>query len=374
VGQSVWLDYIHRGILRSGEFARLVQDGISGVTSNPTIFEKAITGSADYDDALAKLVAEGKSAEQIYEVLITEDIQAAADVLRPVFDDTRGGDGYVSVEVSPLIAHDTPATIEDVRKWSARISRPNLMVKIPATQEGIPAIEEMIAEGRNINITLIFSLQMYRRVIEAYVRGLERRAAAGQPLHQIASVASFFVSRIDTEADKRLEACAQAAANPPEADRALSLRGKVAIANAKLAYQMFRDVFTSARFQALAGKGARLQRPLWASTSTKNPAYPDLMYVESLIGPDTVNTLPPQTIDAFRDHGRIVPGAVMQDVDGARRVFALLAELGISIDDITQTVLDAGVKSFSDSYLQLLRSIEARRQGAGARSGTKTPQ
>ncbi len=372
-GQSIWLDYIHRGMLRSGEFARLVADGVSGVTSNPTIFEKAITGSTDYDDALDALVAQGQSAEEIYETLITEDIRAAADTLRPVFDNTGGADGYVSVEVSPLLAHDTTSTIQEVRRWFAQIDRPNLKVKIPATREGIPAIEQMIAEGRNINITLIFSLEMYREVIEAYLRGLERRVADGQPVDRIASVASFFVSRIDTEADRRLEARAQAARDPTEAERIRALRGTVAIANAKLAYEMFREVFGSARFRALAARGARVQRPLWASTSTKNPAYPDLLYVESLVGPDTINTLPPHTLEALRDHGRITPGTVMQDLDGARRVFARLAEIGISMDDVTQTVLDNGVKLFSDSFEQLFRSIEERRQAViGAASAKAT--
>ncbi len=368
-GQSIWLDFIHRGILKSGELRRLVeQEGVSGVTSNPTIFEKAITGSKDYDDALGRLVAQGKSAAEIYEALIVEDIRAACDVLRVRFDETKGGDGYASVEVSPLLAADTAGTIQEVRLWGAAISRPNLMVKIPATPEGIPAIEEMIAEGRNINITLIFSLTMYRQVIEAYLKGLERRAASGQPLHQIASVASFFVSRIDTEADKRLEARAAAASDPKEAERIRSLRGKVAVANAKLAYQMFREIFGSDRFKALAGRGARVQRPLWASTSTKNPAYPDLLYVETLVGPDTVNTLPPQTLEALRDHGRIVPGAVMADLDGARAVFTRLAEAGISVDDVTQTVLTSGVKLFADSFNQLLTAIESKRQAmAGAR-------
>ncbi len=288
-----------------------------------------------------------------------------------MFDETRGTDGYVSVEVSPLLAYDTAGTVQEVRRWSARIQRPNLMVKIPATREGIPAIEEMIAEGRNINITLIFSLGMYRQVIEAYLRGLERRAAGGQPIDRVASVASFFVSRIDTEADRRLEARAQAARDPAEAARVRELRGTVAVANAKLAYQMFREVFGSSRFAALRDRGARVQRPLWASTSTKNPAYPDLLYVESLVGPDTVNTLPPHTLAALRDHGRITPGAVMQDVEGARQAFARLAELGVSIDDVTQTVLEAGVALFADSFRQLFQSIEARRQAAaGAASGT----
>lgn len=369
-GQSIWLDYIHRGLLRSGELARLVRQGVSGVTSNPTIFEKAITGSADYDDALARLVAAGRTAEEIYEALITDDIRGAADVLRPVFDRTQGADGYVSVEVSPLLAHDTAGTIQEVRRWFAEIDRPNLLVKIPATPEGIPAIEAMIAEGRSINITLIFSLEMYRKVIEAYLRGLERRAAAGQPLRQVTSVASFFVSRIDTEADKRLEALERSARDPATSERARALRGTVAIANAKLAYQMFREIFTSERFRRLAERDARVQRPLWASTSTKNPAYPDLLYVESLVGRDTINTLPPHTLEALLDHGRITPDAVLQDVDGARLTFTRLAELGISMDEITQTVLDDGVRLFSESFEQLFQSIETRRrQVAGAASG-----
>ncbi len=369
-GQSIWLDFIHRGILKSGELRRLVeQEGVSGVTSNPTIFEKAVTGSQDYDDSLGRLVAQGESAPEIYEALVVEDIRAACDVLRVRFDETKGADGFVSVEVSPLLAADTKGTMQEVRRWASLISRPNLMVKIPATPEGIPAIEEMIAEGRNINITLIFSLTMYRRVIEAYLKGLERRAASNEPLHQVNSVASFFVSRIDTEADKRLEARAAAAADPKEAERIRSLRGKVAVANAKLAYQMFREIFGSDRFTALADRGARVQRPLWASTSTKNPAYPDLLYVETLVGPDTVNTLPPQTLEAVRDHGRIVPNAVTQDLDGARAVFARLAASGISMDEITQTVLEAGVKLFADSFTQLLAAIESKRQAmAGARS------
>jgi len=364
VGQSVWLDFIHRGLLRSGDLGRLVaDDGVAGVTSNPTIFEKAISGSADYDATIADLAGAGKSAGEIYQALVVEDIRGAAEVLRPVFDETRGADGYVSVEVSPLLAHDAAGTIQEVRRWSALVDRPNVMVKIPATAEGIPAIEEMIAEGRNINITLIFSLAMYRQVIEAYLRGLERRIASGGALHTVASVASFFVSRIDTEADKRLERRI-ADASRADAERWRALLGKTAIANAKLAYQTFREAFTGVRFQALAGRGARVQRPLWASTSTKNPAYPDLLYAEALVGPDTVDTMPPQTLDAFRDHGRVSPGAVMEDVEGAAAMLAALAAAGVSLDDITQTLLDAGVAAFAESFTQLQASIEAKRRGA----------
>ncbi|HET7263439.1 MAG TPA: transaldolase [bacterium] len=364
-GQSVWLDFMHRGILKSGELRRLVETGIRGVTSNPTIFEKAITGSHDYDEQISKLAAEGKSTTEIYEAVVVDDIRGAADTLRPVFDATGGADGFVSIEVSPLLAHDTPGTIQEVRRWNSLITRPNVMVKIPGTPEGYPAIEEMIAEGRHINITLLFSIEAYRRVQEAYLRGLERRVAAGEPVHQVASVASFFVSRIDTEADKRLEARA-AAAPPEQAETLRALRGKVAVANAKLAYRLYQQTFTGARWQALAGRGARVQRPLWASTSTKNPAYPDLLYVETLVGRDTINTLPPQTIEALRDHGRVVPDAVTRGVDEADRVFAKLREVGLSIDAVTQAVLDAGVQSFADSFNQLTKAIASRSQDVKA--------
>ena len=364
-GQSVWLDFMHRGILKSGELRRLVETGIRGVTSNPTIFEKAITGSHDYDEQISKLAAEGKSTTEIYEAVVVDDIRGAADTLRPVFDATGGADGFVSIEVSPLLAHDTPGTIQEVRRWNSLITRPNVMVKIPGTPEGYPAIEEMIAEGRHINITLLFSIEAYRRVQEAYLRGLERRVAAGEPVHQVASVASFFVSRIDTEADKRLEARA-AAAPPEQAETLRALRGKVAVANAKLAYRLYQQTFTGARWQALAGRGARVQRPLWASTSTKNPAYPDLLYVETLVGRDTINTLPPQTIEALRDHGRVVPDAVTRGVDEADRVFAKLREVGLSIAAVTQAVLDAGVQSFADSFNQLTKAIASRSQDVKA--------
>ncbi|HKV45396.1 MAG TPA: transaldolase [bacterium] len=359
-GQSVWLDYIHRHLLRSGELARLAEeDGVSGVTSNPTIFEKAISGSDDYADSFARLRAGRASVAAAYETLVAEDITAACDILRPTFDQTGGADGFVSVEVSPLLARDTAGTIQEVRQWSQRIGRPNLMVKIPGTPEGEPAIEEMIAEGRNINITLLFSVQAYARVAEAYLRGLERRVAAGRPIDRVASVASFFVSRIDTETDKRLEA-RLASAGDAERELLTGLRGKVAIANAKLAYRVFRQVFAGDRYKALAARGARVQRPLWGSTSTKNPAYPELLYVEALVGPDTVDTLPPQTISAFRERGRVNPTAVTEGLEEATAVFARLKRVGISIDDVTQRVLEAGIAAFADSYRQLLASIEQR--------------
>jgi len=334
------------------------------VTSNPTIFEKAISESPDYDASFARLRAKRASVTEAYETLVAEDITAACDILRPVFDQTGGADGFVSVEVSPLLAHDTDGTVREVRQWFERIGRPNLMVKIPGTPEGVPAIEAMIAEGRNINITLLFSVQAYSRVAEAYLRGLETRVAAGQPIDRVASVASFFVSRIDTETDKRLEAKLQSASDPAERARLQGLLGKVAIANAKRAYRTFREQFGSGRFNALAGRGARVQRPLWGSTSTKNPAYPDLLYVEALVGPDTVDTIPPQTLAAFRDHGRVNPRALLEGLDEADAVCRQLAEVGISIDDVTQRVLDAGVKSFADSYNQLLAAIERRLRAA----------
>lgn len=364
-GQSVWLDYIHRKLLQSGELRRLVEeDGLSGVTSNPTIFEKAISESPEYNDSFARLRSQAATAAQAYETLVTEDITAACDVLWPVFDETRGADGFVSVEVSPLLADDTGGTMQEVRQWFDRIRRPNLMVKIPGTPAGVPAVESMLAEGRNINITLLFSVQAYAQVAEAYLRALERRVAAGQPIDQVASVASFFVSRIDTETDKRLEAKLKSTKDPAERERLQSLMGKAAVANAKRAYRTFRELFATERFKALAAKGARIQRPLWGSTSTKNPAYPALLYVEALVGPDTVNTLPPQTIADFRDHGKVNPHAVMEGLDEADAVIARLAEAGISIDDVTQRVLDAGVKSFSDSYHQLLSAIEGRLKAA----------
>ncbi len=361
VGQSVWLDYIHRKLIRSGELRRLIEeDGLSGMTSNPTIFEKAISEGPEYEETFARLRARGVGVTEAYQTLVAEDIIAACDALRPVFDETGGADGFVSVEVSPLLARDTEGTIKEVRYWFGRIGRPNLMVKIPGTPEGFPAIEAMIAEGRNINITLLFSVQAYARVAEAYVSGLEQHLAAGQPIDRVASVASLFVSRIDTETDKRLDAKAAAASTPAERERLQGLRGKAAIANAKLAYKTFREVFAGSRYKALAARGARVQRPLWGSTSTKNPAYPDLLYVEALVGPDTVDTMTPQTLAAFRDHGRVTPRAVMEGLSEAEAVPARLAEVGIGIDDVTGRVLEAGIQSFVDSYRQLLQAIERR--------------
>src|SRR5687767_5255486 len=330
------------------------EDDLRGMTSNPTIFEKAIGGSEDYDAQLRALASQGKSRDEIYDELVIEDIGNAADVFRPVYDRTNGDDGYVSLEVSPLLASDTAKTVSEAERLFGRVGRPNLMIKIPATPEGIPAIEKTIAAGINVNVTLIFSNEVYAQVIEAYLRGLEQRAAKGLPIGDIASVASFFVSRIDTQADKQLEARLK---DDPSVE---PLLGKIAIANAKIAYQLFKKVFTSERFLKLRDKGARVQRPLWASTGTKNPKYRDVLYVESLIGPDTVNTLPPATYEAFKDHGRPVM-TLDQDVDEAKRVLDTFGAKGFSLEAITTKLTAEGVKSFSDSFDELMLTIEARR-------------
>jgi transaldolase / glucose-6-phosphate isomerase len=355
VGQSVWYDQMERRLVTSGKLARLIEeDDLRGLTSNPTIFEKAIGGSEDYDAQLRMLASQGKSREEIYDELVIDDIGKAADVFAPVYERTGNDDGYVSLEVLPTLAADTEKTCAEAQRLFTRLAKPNLMIKIPATPEGIPAIERSIAAGININITLIFSNEVYAQVIEAYLRGLEQRASQGLPIGYIASVASFFVSRIDAQADKQMEA--KLKDDPSLA----SLMGKVAIANAKVAYQQFKEAFTSERFRKLRDLGARVQRPLWASTGTKNPKYSDVMYVESLIGADTVNTLPPATYEAFKDHGR-VELTIEKDVDEARKVLATFAAKGFSLDDITHKLTVDGVKSFSESFEQLMQTIEQRR-------------
>jgi len=356
-GQSIWLDYIRRNLLRSGELKRLVdEDGIRGVTSNPTIFEKAIAGSTDYDEALRALLAQEPNGdvEKLYEPLAIEDIQMAADVLRPVFDSTQGDDGYVSLEVSPHLAHDTAGTIAAAKRLRAAVNRPNLMIKVPATPEGIPAIEQLIADGLSINVTLMFSMAHYEAVARAYLKGLERCATPGQ----VASVASFFVSRVDTMVDKEL-----AARGTPEAN---ALLGKIAIANSKVVYRRFLEIFHGEGFAALRQRGARVQRPLWASTGTKNPAYSDVLYVENLIGPETVNTLPPDTINAFRDHGKIPGATVKEGFDEADRVLASLAALGIDLGAITEKLQVDGVAAFAASFDQLLAALETKRKSMRA--------
>jgi transaldolase/glucose-6-phosphate isomerase len=349
---------MERKLLTTGALQKMIdEDDLRGMTSNPTIFEKAIGGSEDYDGQLRMLASQGKSREEIYDELTIEDIGNAADVFRPVYDKTNGEDGFVSLEVSPLLAQKTGETVAEAKRLFARLARPNVMIKIPATPEGIPAIEQSIAAGININVTLIFSNEVYAQVIEAYLRGLEARAARGEAIGQIASVASFFVSRIDSAADKQMEAKAK------DDSSVEALMGKIAIANAKLAYQLFRQVFTSERFLKLRDLGARVQRPLWASTGTKNPKYSDVLYVESLIGADTVNTLPPATFLAFRDHGR-VELTIEEDLDDARRTLAAFQEKGFSLDAITEKLTADGVTSFNESFESLILTIEARRDAA----------
>jgi len=352
-GQSIWLDYIRRNLIRSGELKRMVEeDDIRGVTSNPTIFEKAIAGSTDYDQALGAMLARDAKApvEQLYEPLAIEDIQMAADVLRPVYDASHGDDGYVSLEVSPHLAHDTQRTISEAKRLRGLVGRPNLMVKVPATPEGIPAIEQLIADGLNINVTLMFSMADYEAVARAYINGLER---CDEP-SKVASVASFFVSRVDTLVDKELAKLAT-----PEAS---ALCGKIAIANSKVVYRRFMEIFHGEGFASLRQRGARVQRPLWASTGTKNPAYSDVLYVENLIGPETVNTLPPDTIAAFRDHGKIPGAVVKQGFAEADAALAALAKLGIDLGAITAKLQQDGVAAFAASFDQLMAALEKKRQ------------
>ncbi len=355
-GQSVWLDYIRRDLLPSAEFRRMIdEDGLDGMTSNPTIFEKAIDGSNAYDEQLTRLVRAGKSIEEIYEALTTDDIKAAADKLRPIYDRSQGRTGFVSYEVSPLLANDTDGTVAAAHRYAKIIDRPNLMIKVPSTPAGIPAIEQLISEGRCINVTLMFSVKHYDDVANAYIRGLERRAKAGQALGGIASVASVFVSRVETLVDKLLEE--KLKANPGES--IASMRGTAAVANAKLIYQRFVELFHSDRFKSLAAKGAHVQRPLWASTGTKDPKYSDVKYVEELIGPDTVNTMPPATMDAFRDHGK-TRLSVTEAVEQARETEKRFAAIGIRFNEVGETLQKEGVESFSKSFEELLAAIKKR--------------
>jgi len=350
LGQSVWLDYISRSLMASGKLQELVDQGLRGVTSNPSIFEKAIAGSDDYDEDLNRLVRDGRSVAEIYENLAMSDIRRAADVLRPVYEKSGGADGYVSLEVNPALAHDTGATIAEARRLFASLERPNVLIKVPATPAGIPAIETLIGEGVNVNVTLIFSLEQYEAVATAYIAGLEKLALAGGDVGRVASVASFFISRVDTAVDKALEEIGNT-----------EIQGKIAIDNAKIAFSRFREIFSSERWKKLATESARVQRPLWASTSSKNPAYPDTLYVDNLIGPDTVNTLPPATLDDFLDHGKVAT-TVETDVDGARIRMAELAERGIDLDAITSKVLNEGVAAFAKSFEGLMASVAEKRR------------
>jgi transaldolase len=348
-GQSIWFDTLSRDLVRSGELARMMdRDAVTGVTSNPTIFQKALSQGDAYDDQLRELLERTSDETEIFFELALQDIREACDVLKPAYDASGGVDGYVSMEVLASLAYDTEATFQQARWISAQVDRPNLYVKIPATMAGLPAIEDCIAHGTSINITLIFGLDRYKAVVEAYLRGLERLIAGGGDPSKVVSVASFFVSRVDTEADKRLDA-------HPE------LKGKLAIANAKLAYQHFLEAFAGPRWDYLAGKGAHTQRPLWASTSTKNPEYRDVMYVEELIGPDTVNTMPLETIEAFQDHGEVRGDTVLEDVEAARQLFTDLAAAGVDYDDVTATLEAEGVQKFADSYAELTENIRSKK-------------
>lgn len=361
LGQSIWFDNISRSMLASGNLRRMVEDGLLGVTSNPTIFDKAISGSSDYDDQIRNLLAErpGIRVEEIVQELMAEDVRRAADDLRPVFDRTGGRDGYVSVEVSPAKARDTGATIEEARLLWQMIDRPNLMVKIPATVEGLPAIEQAIAGGININVTLIFSLARYRDVARAYIRGLERRATAGLPLAPVASVASVFVSRIDTLVDTLLDQ--RAASDPAQAPRLALLKGQAAVANTKLIYRAFQEIFSDPGFDALRALGAREQRPLWGSTSTKNPSYDPLLYVSTLVGPHTVNTVPPNTYTEILKSMKPA-STIGADLPAASHVLASLEASGISVDDVMRQLEDEGVSAFERSFDGLIRNLELKRQ------------
>jgi transaldolase len=347
-GQSVWIDYLSRPFVDDGELAALVDQGVVGVTSNPTIFQAAIAEGDAYDEQLREVLKTETEPKEVFLALAVQDIQAACDVLRPVYD--RDSDGFVSLEVDPHLAHDTDGTIAEAKRLHALVDRPNLFVKIPATRAGLPAIEETIAAGIPVNVTLIFSLQRHREVAEAYIRGVQRLADAGGDLSKLASVASFFVSRVDTEADKRLDTVGGHD----------ELKGTLAIANAKLAYVTYQELFAGEQWEALRAQGATAQRCLWASTSTKNPDYRDVLYVEELIGPDTVDTMPRETVEAFLDHGR-VRASLQEDVDGARRTLDAFAAAGIDYDDVVDTLEREGVEKFAKSFDQLFADVEAKR-------------
>ena len=362
LGQSVWYDNIDRTQLTNGQFQRLLdEDGVVGVTANPTIFDKSISSGHAYDEQIDQLIKEGKSTNEIYEALIITDIQTVADVLRPIYDQTNGLDGYVSLEVSPDLAHDTDGTLSEVRRFWKMVNRPNLMIKIPGTPEGLPAIRQSLIEGININITLIFSMKTYREVAEAYISALESRLAEGKDISRIASVASFFVSRVDTLVDTLLEDKIKATSDSAEQQKLKSLEGKADIANARLVYQDFKLIFNTPRFDTLKQHGAHVQRPLWASTSTKNPAYRDVLYAEELIGPNTVDTMPLETIEKFRDHGR-VRLSIEDDIPQAHAVLDALEQVGIHYDQVTQQLQDEGVKKFADSFHDLFKGIESKKK------------
>lgn len=357
-GQSLWIDFIRRGMVTSGELKHLIEaDGVSGVTSNPSIFEKAFAEGQDYDESIRALTLQGRDAAQVYQDLSVQDIQTVADLLRPTYDRTEGQDGFVSLEVSPKLADDTAGTLAEARQLWSLVNRPNVMIKVPATREGIPAIQQLTGEGLNINITLLFGLPRYREVANAYLIGLETLASQGKDLKQVASVASFFLSRIDTLLDPTFET--QMLAVNQKADVAARVHGQVAIASAKVAYEIYKEIFGSDRFKRLAEKGARPQRLLWASTSTKNPSYPDTKYVEPLIGPDTINTLPVETLDAYRDHGN--PKLTLdQNVSEAYKILAALPSLEIDLDEATDQLEKEGVEKFNAALDKLLASLKKK--------------
>lgn len=361
LGQSVWCDSISRSLLESGELRRLIaEDGLRGVTSNPSIFEKAIDGGTDYDREIRTMARAGFSATRIYEVLAIQDIQGAADRFRALFETSGGEDGYVSLEVSPLLADRTRETVEEARRLWKAVARPNVMIKVPATPAGMPAIRQLLGEGINVNVTLMFSMEHYLQVAEAYLQGIETLSASGR-VAPAASVASFFVSRVDTVVDKLLRDLESEAGSAAERERCRMLQGRAAVANARLVYQKFREIFGGSRFLRLKRQGFRVQRPLWASTSAKNPRYRDVLYVETLIGPDTVNTMPLATLAAFRDHG-VVRATLDEDLDDARQTFIRLRELGIDMDAVTLKLQEEGVKLFADAFDRLLASIESKQQ------------
>lgn len=361
-GQSVWLDFISRSMLSSGELLQLIEeDGLRGVTSNPSIFEKAIAGSHDYDEAIRLLALRKRSVGEIYEALTVEDVQRASDLFRTTYDETGGRDGFVSLEVSPHLANDTAGTVVEARRLRAAVDRPNVLIKVPATVEGLLAIQQLISEGINVNVTLLFGLPRYGDVAEAYLVGLETRAARSEPLEHVASVASFFLSRIDVLVDPMLERLMQGGGSG--AGVAASIHGQVAIASAKVAYQIYKEIFSGARFRRLAVLGARTQRPLWASTGTKNPAYSDVKYVEALIGPETVSTLPLETLDAYRDHGNPAP-RLEEGAAEARHVFRHLSQLGIDVEEATRQLEKEGVQKFIDSYDRLTERLKEARASA----------
>jgi transaldolase len=368
MGQSPWYDDIHRGLIKSGKLQALINMGIRGATVNPTIFEKAVAGSADYDEEIGELLDRGLEPFQIYERLLIDDVRSAADLFRPTYDETGGRDGYVSIEVSPYLAHDTQGTVEEARRFFREVARPNVMIKVPATDEGVPAIRQLTGEGINVNITLIFGIDYYEQVMDAYIGGLHDLRSKGKPVDSVTSVASFFVSRVDVEVDRRLDALIATEQNGGAKRHLQELKGKAAIANARLAYQHFKRNFYGMRFLELRSAGARVQRPLWASTGAKNPAYRDVMYVEELIGPDTINTMPAATIEAFEDHGQVSLTLEGQRYfEEARTTMQALSAAGIDIKEVTDKLQVDGIAAFAKSLESLYSAINQKRTAVAQR-------